>query len=540
MIFDPNTIAASPSRWLELPVQYVGRGRAEFTNPVGVLEGPATVTFERSGQGRVSITPEQGVGEGRWPFDLFHGSTTGEYRLHGFSNPCRSLEVVTDQGTFTSIHRVRVSGRLDTSRPDLPVQLSTLRAAFEATGDRKAAFWVLPLSNFVAEYWPWPLQLPQDLARHPLRIWPTPHVPLVLAGNDAVIAHQRATLRDRLLTFSQGDGTGFIEQLPGAKRRIRRLRRKLARNQLTAVVVGPAHVQRVSWDDFEGLFPIDVLALLTLATGGQVCAPWVEFRDAEGQLVRRCHIPFGAASYKARHPAIRDAIGYLLTCAFKSPELGKKYFRVVLHHAIAASDTGTQESRFLSLCRAFETLCRERGFRHTNLSKLLSDEHQADVAALLNETVKQLRLKASAEPEGTRRTALSQIAERVRTAGQQDKSFGLAVSELLNVHQLADAQVVDAYFVANPSPIGSAWAAVLTHYRNAVTHDAYFDIGGKHDLWEIQRVMDHFHDLLLRVIFKTIGYDGPYHSPIPPVGHRDNADWVRPGTHPSHLGFPMT
>ena len=84
-----------------------------------------------------------------------------------------------------------------------------------------------------------------------------------------------------------------------------------------------------------------------------------------------------------------------------------------------------------------------------------------------------------------------------------------------------DAAVLDGHFTAHPHPTGKAWPGILNFYRAAATHDAYFDWAQREDLYSILRVRDHLHDLLFRVLFKTIGYDGPYQSPIAPLMHRD-------------------
>jgi hypothetical protein len=97
--------------------------------------------------------------------------------------------------------------------------------------------------------------------------------------------------------------------------------------------------------------------------------------------------------------------------------------------------------------------------------------------------------------------------------------------------------VFDAYFTAHPHPTGKTWPGVLTFYRAAATHDAYFDWSQREDLYTILRIKHHLHDLLLRMLFKTIGYDGPYQSPIPPLMQRDSVDWVTTTTPPELLGF---
>jgi hypothetical protein len=50
-------------------------------------------------------------------------------------------------------------------------------------------------------------------------------------------------------------------------------------------------------------------------------------------------------------------------------------------------------------------------------------------------------------------------------------------------------------------------------------------------------VIDHLHDVLLRVIFKSLGYAGPYQPALVPVGGPARVDWVTARTVPGSLGY---
>src|SRR5262249_41350678 len=151
--------------------------------------------------------------------------------------------------------------------------------------------------------------------------------------------------RGGLFTFLLNKEPGFIERMPNYKARVKRVRRDRSR-AITAVMVGPAHVQNVEWSDYAGLFPLDILSMLTLATGIPVGAPWIEFRDEKGALVRRVHICFGAPRYEKFTPAIhnflvRNGPGYLTGKMLTTADRGQKYLRVALNHALGASNHNT-------------------------------------------------------------------------------------------------------------------------------------------------------------------------------------------------------
>jgi len=87
MSFDPTTIVSTPNTWLERRVRYKGWGRAEFINPPGAIEGPATVRFH-AGACRVSINVQRVDAADLEKFSLRTMSGPGQYIVHGEANPC--------------------------------------------------------------------------------------------------------------------------------------------------------------------------------------------------------------------------------------------------------------------------------------------------------------------------------------------------------------------------------------------------------------------------------------------------------------------
>jgi hypothetical protein len=344
-----------------------------------------------------------------------------------------------------------------------------------------------------------------------------------------------------LYTFMLNGEPGFIERMPNYRARAKRVRRRRSR-RMTAVMVGPAHVQDVLWSDYAGLFPLDLVSVLTLATGVPVGAPWVEFRDEHGALVRRIHVRFGGIPYERRHAALHPYLlgngpGYLVGQVLASSERGQRYLRVAINHALTAAKHGSVESRFISLCRAFETLCRHYGFINQNLAARLESQQQIAVKKVLSDVADQIQAMRNIESDPGRRAAFDSIAGRARSAAQTEKSFGLAVADLARKFGFPDEDVLDAHFKAHPDPTGKPWPGILTHYRAAATHDAFFDFDRRENIYATLRVVHHLHDLLLRVLLKSVSYDGPYQSPIPPLMQRDSVDWVTRSTPPGQLGF---
>jgi hypothetical protein len=537
MAIDPNPLLGTPTTWLQSRVQYEGTARAEFTNPPGTIEGPATVRFNSAGACRVRIKIERIQAPDRDTFSLRTPSELGMYLVNGEANPCSSLTVQTDAGVFTGGDRILHNG-VPLGEGNI-LELRPVRSRFEVTGAATAKYWVLPLANFMPEHWNGMVH--PELSNHPLRLTPAPTVPADLSDEDRAWAALRIHQESNVFSFLSNGEPGFIERMPNYAGRVKRVRRRRSR-RITAIMVGPAHVQNVDWSDFGGLFPLVVLSMLSLATGTAVGAPWIEFRDENGSLVRRVHICFGAGRYEPHHAALHDYLvrngpGYLVRKVLAAPDCGKDYLRVAINHALSAVRRGTLESRFIALCRGFETLCRHHGFINQNLGARLEPAQQEAVKTLLKEVADKIRVMQKAEVDPGRKAALDAIASRVPGAAQTEKSFGLAVADLAQKFGFQDALVLDAHFSKHPHPTGMTWPGILTYYRAAATHDAYFDLAQREELWNILRVMNHLHDLLLRVLLKTVAYDGPYYSPIPPLMQRDSLDWVTPTTPAGRLGY---
>jgi len=253
---------------------------------------------------------------------------------------------------------------------------------FDAEGCRDPRYWVLPLTNFVADWRRWGT----DFDRHPLRVFPTPEVPDEIThvpfGPDydtlldrARMALLAANSRNRLITFEFGNALGFIERLPDYEDRTEDLLAGKEHTRPTAVMVGEVKVDsREALDEVaRWLRPDDLLTLLTLATGTEVGAPWIELRDDQGRLVRRFHRQLRQARFSRGHRIIDElpfedgegsdtGTSRLISRAFKSEELSQPALRVAILHLVRSKyrDQSLDES-LAHLCRGLDGLCEHYG-----------------------------------------------------------------------------------------------------------------------------------------------------------------------------------
>jgi len=71
-----------------------------------------------------------------------------------------------------------------------------------------------------------------------------------------------------------------------------------------------------------------------------------------------------------------------------------------------------------------------------------------------------------------------------------------------------------------------------------VVHEGYFPIGaGKCSRQEGFRLVNHLHDVLVRILLKMIGYQGTYVPTVARVAAQKVVDWVTPNTTAADLGY---
>lgn len=555
MKYDPENIPIVLSDWFCPQIGYEGEGRAEFRDPPGAIEGTTHIQISESGTLSVEMDIERL--ESEYPLQLgliqlFGGQkvlkTSGGVMIGVGGeqpNPCMKLSVTTSKGEFIATDSICYGHSVDL--PDCTtgrITFTVLRSQFTAAAMTQPVYWVIPLTNFLSKF----VGSHPLLDRHPLRIYSTPVVPDGLPKTDAFIATHNANLKNRLITFEFMGNPGFIEALPDYSAREENLLHGREPYATTALMIGEVGSNSIEQDNLKQWFPDDFLRLLSIATGISVGAPWVEFRNDRGELVRRIHVKLNQAPFSKGHRPLEEGIhsgtGYLLTKYQSSPDRSKAYLKVVLKHLFqAARYDQSIEDKFLYLTRALENLCQQYGFKGQDLMKSLDPHWKQVVTGILDQAADTIRFEARAASRAgqlDQGRTLDSIAERtVRTPGGRENSFGLAVTQLLQHFSLPDADIVDAYYLVNPRSDGiPTWSGVLSKYRGAPVHSGFFNISEKeHDFDDILTIQTHLHDVLLRIMFEIIGYDGTYQPPVTKVTWDAPRDWVVPSLPARELGY---
>src|SRR5574341_297910 len=319
--------------WFSTEIVYEGWGIASFEQPAGTIEGKTKISVHETGTLDVIMeyehlntsTPISGTGSFRIS-KFLNGNLGTENSIYigtGNENICSSLIVETDKGIFTSEGKIFHSEGFGL---DNKVRFWFSRGTFNVKGQSASKYWIVPLVNFISSFHQHYHRL---LLEHPLRLFCTPTVPEMAEEKQKQIALWSANRRNLLIAFEFGDKFGFIEPMPDYTEREKSLKSEKEKQSITALMVGEIieEMDKV-W------FPHDYINLLSLASGAEVGASWLEFRDETGKLVSRKHFPSSKAPYEKGYAVIDESIhgglGHLISVASKSPEFNKTFFRVLV------------------------------------------------------------------------------------------------------------------------------------------------------------------------------------------------------------------
>lgn len=524
-----NNNNAVPKNWVSTKIYYEGEGRAEFENPQGYIEGRVKISFDELGNSSIEMNVAKYETEQPLSLNFIEffqaapaeeeGSFSSTNRFG--SNPCNSLTVETPDGTYYAQGSIVYNPLSILGGDNTRVEFYLVPSYFENKNAEFPKYWVFPIFNLISDFTPGDSQL--DC--HPLRIIPK--------------------LEDAHLIVFDFKGTqGFIEPLIDFDERKNQLESGQVPRTITAVMVGEVGSESLDIDKLTNGLPFGLLPLLSLATGSEVGIPWIEFRDANGGLVRRIHKRFGQPIFSRRgHTTISEqynhGTGYLLTCAQSSTHYEKAPLSSVIFDLVQSrSDSLTIEDKLNKICRALDYLCKHYGVATQDLLEGFDDNYKVLVKETLKSAAQQIRSVAQAVSDSGQRELLTTIANRTIDASNRDRNFGLAVIKLLQVLGLHDADIINAYYQSNPRADGRThWSSVLSSYRGIAVHTGDFSFQEKkYDIQDVIRITYHLYDILVRIVFKMLGYDRTY-QPIIRNQTSQPVDWVKADLPARELGY---
>lgn len=531
------------NKWFSEEVVYRGYGVARFSHPLAIASGPTTVRFDVQGEASVEMEVEAFETEYVARFghtEVFHPEGRRDNVFTPSfqpSNRCVGLEVNTEDGLFVSHGSITYGYHI---YGDEVKQLSfDLQAGeFTSRAAEPVAFWVLPLINFT---FPFVEQRP-EIFSHPLRIWRPAPTPEKIAPDDVEKFRILARLRPLLIGFNFQNRTAFIEPLPDYEDIKNRLEQQQERRAITSLMVGYTLENPTAYDQVQEWFPFYLAPVLQLLAGREVGSPWIEWRDAEGQLVGRTHIRIRCPSFERGSPAFRTGstqyAGLLLTEAQSSSYLGENWLGGVVRNLLRSASADLIEMRALFLFLALDNLCEQFDLSIQDLTRALDPTTRDDVHLTLREAAERIRSLSTSPPATERDRSLQKIADRTLNGSNRDRDFGLAVVDLFHRFNFEhDVTLAEANYARRQTGHRS-WAAAISHWRGVALHGDHFDFeGGTYDFDLILATLFHLHDVTLRMVLSLLRYTGKYQPAVSLRPNPQSLDWVQGDTTVDQLGY---
>lgn len=531
------------NRWFSRDVLYQGLGIARFSAPPAVASGPTTVRFDSQGQATVVMDVSAFETEyvPRFGYmEIFNPEARrGDSFAIGFwkSNRCGELKVTTGDGLFEAIGRIDYGCSGD-GKELRQLSFSIRSGQFTRQGVEPIVYWVLPLINFTSEF---PNILP-ELMEHPLRTWKAAPTPSDLAGQDAERFRWLSDRACRLIGFNFQDRIAFIEPLPDYKEAVVHLESGGDRWGITSVMVGHIGENSTAQDAVKQWSPFYLAPLLELLAGREIGNPWIEWRDANAQLLGRLHLPLQCPSFQPGFSAFRtgslEGAGLLLTQAQSSPHVREPWLAGAVRNILRSAATGLIEMRAAHVFLAVETLCEQFGFGVQDLTDPLEASIKEEVVTVLKDVARRLRSLAAKPPATEQDRTIHKIADRTLNSSNKDRDFGLAAVELFQHFGFKhDVSIAETYYAASAGK-KDHWAGALSHWRGTALHGGYFDFAsGEEDIELILSTVFHLHDLVVRIILCLCGYSGFYQPATSIFLDPERLDWVKEDTPARRLGY---
>lgn len=536
MTFDFNDYTPQPKKWFSTKVQYKGHGRAEFSQPKGWIEGDVKIHFDETGGSSIEMkvtnyfvqdpldTEHPDFDNFLWLLNGRKPNMEGPFAIHfggSSDNVCVNLTVKVKEGIFQTLGNARCE-ITDSTSQERQVHFNVSSSIFNVFSPLTAKYWVMPLTNFVSDNLKviYSHVVGTPLYQHPLLFWSYPTIPDNLEPEDKKQLIIWLNNRHSVAAFGYNSTWAFIEPLFDYRKREKRLLSSTTRNHITSVMVGEIGDQTIGFEALKTWIPIDLLHLLSLSIGSLVGTPWIEFRDANGDLVQRIHSPQWNNSFHKGHTTLRwnckGGISHLLTIA---PNKFDAYLRTALLLAVKGSQEIFDAADSLNFFfRAFDTLTKE--VRHIKQVVNIQDKRRKAINDILLSAGNEIKTVAD-QTAKDEKAAIKNIADIVSNADKPKRhSEAEGIIELTKSFGLNDFSIINDL---------DWWLKLYTRYRTQIIHEGFFSENtNTNNVDEIGYLYLYLHDLLLRLILKKLNYDGEYMSRIAHQKYivKEPIDWV--------------
>ncbi|MBS9391558.1 MAG: hypothetical protein HEQ33_22775 [Dolichospermum sp. WA123] len=485
---------------------YTGEIEGNLNNPSETYKGAINIEFEPSGNFKINT-------------QILKNSVSGKQELE-------SIQIKASQGKISNISfskNIDISDVTDNLPLPFNLKLHIEAFEFEHNLDTEVKYWIFPLTNFIADF----IQEYSDL-NYPYQA-------------EAIKAK---FFPHRLINFRLRNNQCWIEPLSDYEERKKKLISGEICCTITSIMVGEIDSMSINSDDINKDFTFNLLNVLGLATGTQIQASWIEFRDANYQLIKRIHWNIQPIQYTKGHVAIKgndlkpnSGIGHLLEKSLSSIDFNKPHLQNSLTYNILGGNPNQYlEFRKINFILALDMLSRFYGYERQDLKEGLENSEIDTINGYLNNASRQIQSLANdAKAAGNfdKSQIIGKIADRTKQIPVSiDRSFGLTVVKLIKHFNLLDSDIITEYYGDNHRD----FARVLSYYRGAIIHEGYFNFDSEdYNFEDVVRVLKHLHDILIRLNLIMLEYRGHYITPI--SNSPKLVNWVNVSTLASELGY---
>jgi hypothetical protein len=493
-----------------------GRVQLSFENPSGQVEGTGMLSFAPGKRPELTVNVERFAAEA--PYDRYlpaflDGKAMADqagqivFEMGGEERRFTSLFFDTEIGQFSAstglIFSLHIIGIVVDS-----FKVSALDLTFAPLRERPPQYWLAPLIG--------------------------PFEELTIGGS---AQHVLALPGRQIYSFTINDRFCAVQPLDSGEDRLC--------PPYDAIAFGELDPNGDTSDPIHS-FPEMLLNALRFAIGAEVQMPVLELRDSEAGLVRRVFLSDTRAVRQGRHTfsvihssSPRSGLAAFLQNFFAVDETIRRRIRVPLN-LIRTGDPFSGEiieDSITDLVKALDSLVRGHDLVQVDLLSCLSQQHREKLVIILNSArsaLKSVRDSAQASRADIELSALDRIRGRLDNAATTDRDFGIAVRQLLDHFGLADAVVLDEYYLSTQN---ITYEQILSAARGKVIHEGHLGSLARSQLRNWFDFALHLHDLCKRLILKEVGYQGTYQPSTNMFRSAAPVDRIKPGMTYKALGF---
>lgn len=506
--------------------RWKGRGEATYTDPVGIVSGPAEIYLSDDGRLSVTLTiedVENGSTDPVDPFDFFRMNGKRKSKLFSTSdNPCVKVMIYDDDFIFISESNSIIPSLSFKSTQDstqFTISFHVLHAVVKARTATPARIRCIavPLHGYDQ-----PFEESASAITHWFNWYSEPMMTISSDNGDGTpVQSQSQPFYQRIVSFTTPSGHGFIQPIHNNTND--------AAPQSgcgpSAMLVIDVDVATFSKQAILDALPATLFYGLSLVAGKKVGSSIVLAFNESHQLAEAHYIqlhldnrekwlcPFSFACERAS--------GQLITAIFSSSYSANVSMAIAMRSlGLSGRDGQTSEDKVQHLSRAIEALGK-LFVPKRRVDPTLTKEENETVINYMND-IRKIIDGSQIHPEDKDR-----VKKSLGSVFEIRPSFTDIITGLLRKFSLPDDEILKSI---------PRWKVDMMGLRGRAAHGGSVDIDD--GFYRVSLIL-HMQDLVCRVIFKALGYEGTYQPPPAKYACAVSIDRLSPTSPPQYLGYDI-